>query len=64
MPLVLCWTIADHSLVLSLAYKAMEIAKLKRVLVISAIDVRDRSKPAPSYYTEDDSKASDKMWGQ
>lgn len=35
----------------------------KRYLVISAADVRDTDKPAPDWYSDADTKLSDRMWG-
>ena len=37
-------------------------AGVKRFIIISAIDVRDRSKPEPSHYNDADRKRSDGVW--
>lgn len=34
----------------------------KRLVSISALDIRDRSKPAPEWYNEDDTKRSEMIW--
>lgn len=39
-------------------------AGVKRYIIISAVDVRDReNKPKPDWYNDDDVKVSDRMWG-
>jgi len=46
------------------AQEAVAKAGIKRFVVVSARDVRDRkNKPRPSWYTDDDEKYSDKAWG-
>ena len=37
-------------------YDAMEAANVKRLLVVGAVDIRDRSKGYPDYYSEDSSE--------
>lgn len=37
-------------------YDAMEMANVKRLIVVGAIDIRDRSKDVPSWYNEADSE--------
>ena len=60
-------------------YDAMEAGNVKRLVLIGAVDIRDRSKGWPEWYDEDDSgsildltradwltrveKMSDRMWG-
>lgn len=43
-------------------YDAVEAAGVPRFLLVSAIDVRDRSKPFPEYYSEKDRQMSERMW--
>ena len=48
------------------AIKAMDAAAnagIKRFIMVSALDVRDKSKPAPSWYDESDVKRSERLWG-
>jgi len=45
------------------AQEAVAKAGIKRYVVVSARDVRDRNKARPSWYTDDDEKFSDKIWG-
>lgn len=40
-------------------YDAMEAANCKRLIVVGAMDVRDRSKDMPEWYTKEDSKYQD-----
>jgi hypothetical protein len=40
-------------------YDAMEAANCKRLIVVGAMDVRDRSKDMPEWYTKEDSKFLD-----
>lgn len=40
------------------AYQALQLASIKRVLVISSVDVRDITQPPPSYYSAADLEAS------
>jgi nucleoside-diphosphate-sugar epimerase len=35
----------------------------KRLITISTIDARNRDKPSPTWYNEEDQKASDELWG-
>lgn len=35
----------------------------KRLITISTIDTRNRDKPLPTWYTEEDQKGSDELWG-
>ncbi|EXJ92607.1 hypothetical protein A1O3_01159 [Capronia epimyces CBS 606.96] len=35
----------------------------KRLITISTIDARNRDKPSPTWYNEEDRKSSDKLWG-
>lgn len=35
---------------------------MSRFVIVSALDVRDRSKPAPSWYQSTDTARSDKLW--
>ncbi|KAK6440744.1 hypothetical protein LTR95_003043 [Oleoguttula sp. CCFEE 5521] len=47
------------------AVRAMDAtaqAGVKRFIMVSAVDIRDRSKPAPEWYNDDDKAKSDKMW--
>ncbi|KAI9635353.1 uncharacterized protein MKK02DRAFT_25289 [Dioszegia hungarica] len=44
-------------------YDAMEAANCKRLIVVGAMDVRNRSKDMPEWYTKEDKEMSDKMWG-
>ncbi|WOO82779.1 UPF0659 protein [Vanrija pseudolonga] len=43
-------------------YDALEASGVRRFLLVSAWDARDRSKPAPAYYTEEGLIASDRAW--
>ncbi|KAF2429234.1 Rossmann-fold NAD(P)(+)-binding protein [Tothia fuscella] len=48
------------------AIKSMDAtaeAGVKRYIIVSAVDVRDRNKSVPSWYNEDDKSHSDKIWG-
>lgn len=44
------------------AYDAAEQAGVRRILVVSAIDVRNREKPPPEWYSEEDLARSDRIW--
>ncbi|KAK6438544.1 hypothetical protein LTR95_005258 [Oleoguttula sp. CCFEE 5521] len=47
------------------AIRAMDAtaqAGVKRFIMVSAVDIRDRSKPAPEWYNDDDKGKSDQMW--
>ncbi|RDW75519.1 hypothetical protein BP6252_06661 [Coleophoma cylindrospora] len=35
----------------------------KRLITISTIDTRNRDKPSPTWYNEEDQKGSDELWG-
>jgi len=41
----------------------VEAGATKRLIMISTIDARNRSKPRPSWYSDEDQKASDEIWG-
>lgn len=43
-------------------FDAVEAAGVTRVLTVSAIDVRDHSKPFPEHYSAEDKKMSEKMY--
>jgi nucleoside-diphosphate-sugar epimerase len=43
-------------------YAACEAAGARRFLLVSAIDVRDRAKPVPAWYTPESKEASDAVW--
>ena len=43
-------------------FDAAEKAGVKNLLMLSAIDVRDREKAAPEHYDDNDLKASDAVW--
>lgn len=43
-------------------YEGCRIAGVKRFVMISAVDVRDRSKPAPAHYTDESKSMSDRVW--
>ena len=48
------------------AIKGMDAAAeagVKRFVIVSALDVRDRSRPAPDWYNENDLKTSERVWG-
>jgi hypothetical protein len=45
-------------------FDAMEEAKVARICMISAADLRDRSQPPPSHYNEADLAMSDRMWSE
>jgi nucleoside-diphosphate-sugar epimerase len=45
------------------AMDACAAAGVRRFVMLSAADVRDRSLPAPSWYGEEDLAASDRLWG-
>jgi nucleoside-diphosphate-sugar epimerase len=45
------------------AYDAAISAGVRRFILVSAIDVRNREKPAPEWYTRQDLDVSDRMWG-
>ena len=38
-------------------YDAMETANVKRLLVVGAVDIRDREKGFPDWYSEDSSES-------
>lgn len=44
------------------AYDAAIKAGVRRFVLVSAIDVRNRDKPPPEWYTKEDLVASDRMW--
>lgn len=44
-------------------FDAMEQAGMKRLILIGALDVRSRDKGWPEWYSEEDKKASDNVWG-
>jgi nucleoside-diphosphate-sugar epimerase len=47
------------------AIKSMDAcaqAGVKRYIIVSALDLRDRAKSAPSWYDEDDKNRSDRVW--
>lgn len=44
-------------------FKACEAAGIKRLLLVSAIDTRDRSKGYPEYYNQKSREGSDRVWG-
>jgi len=44
------------------AYDAAEQSGIRRFILVSAIDVRNRDKPPPSWYTAKDIEMSDRMW--
>jgi len=37
-------------------------AGVKRYIIVSALDVRDREKPMPEWYDDDDKQRSDRVW--
>lgn len=46
------------------SFDATAQAGVKRYIIVSAIDVRDReNKPVPDWYNEDDRNRSDRVWG-
>jgi nucleoside-diphosphate-sugar epimerase len=48
------------------AIKSMDacaLAGVKRYIIVSATDVRDRNKTAPSWYNDGDRSISDRTWG-
>ncbi|TKA78184.1 hypothetical protein B0A49_01310 [Cryomyces minteri] len=46
------------------SFDAAAEAGVKRYVTISALDVRDReNRPTPDWYSEDDVKMSDRLWG-
>ena len=48
------------------AIKAMDAAAeagVKRFVMVSALDLRDKAKPAPSWYDEGDVRLSERVWG-
>jgi nucleoside-diphosphate-sugar epimerase len=45
------------------AYDAAIQAGVRRLIMVSAIDVRNRDKPPPEWYTKDDLAMSDRVWG-
>lgn len=53
-----------HAVYVLPVFEAVKLANVKRFLLISAVDTRDRSGPLPAYYDEEDIKVSDKMWGK
>ncbi|BEI80664.1 hypothetical protein CcaverHIS002_0111930 [Cutaneotrichosporon cavernicola] len=44
-------------------FEGCKLAGVKRFIMISAVDVRDRSKPAPGHYTAESHSMSKRMWG-
>lgn len=44
------------------SFDAAAAAGVKRYIMVSAIDTRDRAKTAPEWYNDEDKKASDGMW--
>ena len=48
------------------AIKAMDAAAeagVKRYVVVSALDIRDKSRPEPEWYDDSDLKRSERLWG-
>lgn len=45
------------------SFDACKEAGVKRYIIVSALDMRDRSKPAPAWYNEADLKLSERVWG-
>lgn len=43
-------------------YEACQGAGVKRLLLVSAFDVRDRSNPVPEWYTKEDIEACSRVW--
>jgi len=43
-------------------FDAAELASVRRFVLVSAIDVRSRDQPPPSWYTKEDLVASDRLW--
>lgn len=54
------WAVDFHGAVR--AYDAAEAAGVKRFILVSAIDVRNRDAPPPEWYTKEDIERSDMMW--
>jgi nucleoside-diphosphate-sugar epimerase len=54
------WAVDFHGAVK--AYDAAIEAGVRRFVVVSAIDVRNRDKPPPEWYTKEDLQKSDQMW--
>ena len=54
------WAVDFHGAVR--AYDAAEAAGVKRFILVSAIDVRNRDVPPPEWYTNEDIERSDMMW--
>ena len=54
------WAVDFHGAVR--AYDAAEAAGVKRFILVSAIDVRNRDVPPPNWYTKEDIERSDMMW--
>jgi len=44
------------------AYDAAEQAGVRRFVMVSAIDVRNRDNPPPEWYTKEDIEASERIW--
>lgn len=43
-------------------YDAMESANCKKLILVGAVDIRDRESDVPGWYNDEDVKASDRMW--
>lgn len=52
----------DHQAAIRTYFAAAASKVGKRVIVISALDVRDRSRPTPSWYGESERKGSERLW--
>jgi nucleoside-diphosphate-sugar epimerase len=54
------WAVDHEACVRS--YDAAIAAGVRRFVLVSAIDVRNRDKPPPEWYTKEDLAVSDRMW--
>lgn len=52
----------DHQAAIRTYFAAAASEVGKRVIVISALDVRDRNRPIPSWYGEYEKQASERLW--
>lgn len=45
------------------SFDATSNAGVKRYIIVSALDVRDKSRPQPDWYDEKDEAMSKRVWG-
>lgn len=55
--------IVDRDAAIKVFDAVVEARGSKRLIVISTIDARNRDGPRPAWYTDEDQKVSDELWG-